>query len=77
MPNIIDQIQQVGRECGTAYAISQLVAAETDPTLKDRHRCEGRWQRWLDRRGLKTLSLLEEDLKRLGYQLTIEKSKEN
>lgn len=76
MPNILDQVQSVGRECGTAYAISQLIAAETDPTVKKRQGCERRWQRWLNREGLKTLSLLEADLADLGYQIKIEKSKE-
>ena len=71
MPSIQSQIKAVGRECGTAYTISQIVGAETDPTNAERWKCERRWQRWLKGEGLKTLALLEQDLAHLGYRITI------
>lgn len=70
--SIQSQIQRVVAECGSAYRISQMIAAETDPTNRQRMACEKRWQKWPQGQGLKTLTLLEQDLAHLGYVLKIE-----
>ena len=56
----------------TAYGIAQNISGQTDPTTPQFKKTCQRWQRWLDDKGLSTLRLLEKDLERLGYRLTIE-----
>lgn len=74
MPKITDQIRGVAIALNlTPYGISQMIAAETDPTTPERKRIEKRWQRWTQGEGLGTLKALEVDLKALGYSLKIEK----
>ena len=70
---IVDQIKglAIAKEL-TAYGISMLIAAETDPTESERQAIEKRWQRWLKGESLKTLEDLEADLEVLGYALKIE-----
>jgi hypothetical protein len=74
MPNITDQIRGVPIALNlTPYGISQMIAAETDPTTPERKRIEKRWQRWTQGDGLGTLKNLEADLNALGYRITIER----
>ena len=74
MPNILAQLQGVAQSLGlTPYGISQVIAAETDLTNRERMACEKRWQSWLKGEGLRTLIKLEADLNALGYSLEIKK----
>ena len=74
MDSIYTQIQKVATSLNlTAYGISQFIAAETDPTNRERMACEKRWQSWLKGEGLRTLIKLEADLDALGYSIEIKK----
>jgi len=66
-------LKQIGL---TAYGIARQISGKADPNDRDFRQVCQRWQRWLDERGLKTLRLMEKDLMRLGYRLTIEPIKE-
>lgn len=62
------------RERGwTAYGIAKTISDADQLTDNDRKKIETRWQRWLKGNGLKTLTILESDLAKLGYQLGIKK----
>ena len=72
--NILTQLQGVVTSLNlTPYGISQVIAAETDPSNRERMACEKRWQSWLKGEGLRTLIKLESDLNALGYNLEIKK----
>lgn len=75
--SIIDQIKAIARSHGTAYRISQLIAAETDPDASTRMAIEKRWQQWGNGRNLKRLQTLEDDLRSLGdgYEIVIRRIK--
>jgi hypothetical protein len=73
-PTITAQIQCIPAALGlTPYGIAQFIAAETDPTERERMACEKRWQMWAKGKNLKRLEVLEADLNALGYRVTIEK----
>lgn len=74
MSSITQQIQGVAIALGlTPYGISQRIAAETDPTKRERMATEKRWQAWVKGENLKRLETLEADLNALGYSIRIEK----
>jgi len=72
VPNILSQIRGVATSLNlTPYGISQMIAAKTDPTSRERMATEKRWQGWLKGEGLRTLTKLEADLEALGYTIEI------
>lgn len=72
-PSLSIQLIQFARRLNlTAYGISMLVAAETDPTKKQRQSCEKRWQRVLGGENFRVKDV-EKDLNALGYRLRVEK----
>lgn len=82
MNSIVDQIKAIARSHGTAYRISQVIAAETDPDKSTRMAIEKRWQKWGNGQNLERLKLLEDDLANLcdehgnGYEIVIRRIKQ-
>ena len=62
---------QLKSPMATAYQISQLTAAETDCTNKQRLAIEKWWQRKLNNEQMRTLEQLEQNLDVLGFEIVI------
>ena len=71
MPSLTQQLQQwAASQHLTPYRISQLIAAETDPTNAERKRIEQRWFRVLKGENFR-LQDVELDLATLGVSLRL------
>lgn len=70
MSKFQQQIQRIVKEHGTGYAISQIIAAETE---EERRKIQKRWERWPNGYGLETIKLIEQDLASIGdgYEIVI------
>ena len=74
-PTLTQQLQQwAASQNLTPYRISQMIAAETNPTNAERKRIEQRWFRVLNGKNFR-LQDVESDLALLGVSLRLVDSK--